>query len=730
MSGSEGKTRPFIHPEPPQRKPTLMRLWAVGLIVLAIGGYFSPSVYNFLRTLYRSSAHPREFLYQNQTLSEVANRSTVIQPLINKDQTFDIAVSVWVRATSTEELEWKNSLDDDTRPDYLRWFDAYDNRNDHKQLYHPLYSDVVFRGLRLSDKGIYASVNFTLPTEKFREYRTDESSLLGTFVLIPTSPSLMASVVNYSSYIPDEVWNKHPAVRTWPFPMGSEFKGEKTLQELAIESFSLQTPLIQFHDVPSRCPKSTGSMGVANDETLFSISHPHVTTWSQLRVVDETHIMNLESYNKLHEELKETSCGRGIFYDTPLRRYCKQPYTETGNLETRLELEIKDSEGAHTEWAYAPYMTVFPSASGPMDLIPVPVDQEDCRGQGLEPSFNSSTFNFAESDFMNVTWHITFSGRTPIKLQIGDMAIPHTVDHTLGDHEQLTAQEVAEVTNGILGFHKPDAHPLRRTALSIIEWTLTIVSRILEPFYWATRSNTVYISIPGALFTFAMGLSTFLVSLVSALPAGLAIAPEDMQISFMTFVFGYLHDLPFLYLILSTALRFNLVWRGWTPTFTRYGPTHKERASERLDATTSWATRFLLFFSLFLCLHVGDRFELIPSSLPNPSRKPTSNHLEIDWYNVHDSLQTALWATGLISQIILNHKSGYLAGEYKTVSFLVWLNSTIGFLHYVPGVVGKYQTRSALTLSTIVDWCIKAGMAYQAMTLPAVESVGSDEDDQ
>jgi len=85
-------------------------------------------------------------------------------------------------------------------------------------------------------------------------------------------------------------------------PTSSRNKQEKTLAELALESFSLSLPLVEFHDVPSRCPAvasdhkaelrelhvqgdlfaesiddSVHSMDIAR-EFKMSKRHPHIIT--------------------------------------------------------------------------------------------------------------------------------------------------------------------------------------------------------------------------------------------------------------------------------------------------------------------------------------------------------------------------------------------------------------------------------------------------------------------
>jgi hypothetical protein len=83
-------------------------------------------------------------IFQNQTLEEVKDRSTVVRPLIDENQRFDIAVSIW--SLSGEEPGERMELP------WLR-----------EAAQKPLYSAIVFRGLRLSDKHKQAVVTYQLP---------------------------------------------------------------------------------------------------------------------------------------------------------------------------------------------------------------------------------------------------------------------------------------------------------------------------------------------------------------------------------------------------------------------------------------------------------------------------------------------------------------------------------------------------------------------------------------
>jgi len=195
MSNTEKKVQQPLHPpdRPRRQSNSACRclLWTSGAIALVITGFVGYLLYLFLQTFYETLAYPHQSLYQNQSLSEVSNRSLVVQPLIGKDQTFDLAVSVWIRAPKNGGEEWRDSLGQYVDPgldsgEPLRFLQKFkksafsDNQftipvgfdeaellqGEKKHLYHPLYSNIAFRGLHLSDKGVSASINFTVPTEK------------------------------------------------------------------------------------------------------------------------------------------------------------------------------------------------------------------------------------------------------------------------------------------------------------------------------------------------------------------------------------------------------------------------------------------------------------------------------------------------------------------------------------------------------------------------------------
>jgi hypothetical protein len=81
------------------------------------------------------------------------NRSGVVQPLLGLDDKFDIAVSIW---QETSDAERREHLRDKDRSAAIDWNNFFEKA---------IFSDVVFRGVRLSDTEMFMNITFTIPTE-------------------------------------------------------------------------------------------------------------------------------------------------------------------------------------------------------------------------------------------------------------------------------------------------------------------------------------------------------------------------------------------------------------------------------------------------------------------------------------------------------------------------------------------------------------------------------------
>jgi hypothetical protein len=139
-----------LNPGPPHRRRSISGckcLFITAGIVLLPGVmlFFA----SFVTKVLGNVSNPHRALYQNASLEEVSNRASVVQPLISRDQTFDIAATVWLRSTVSRghEVIRREAEGQEAVPET------------------PLYSDIVFRGLRLTGKTVSNTVDFTLPTD-------------------------------------------------------------------------------------------------------------------------------------------------------------------------------------------------------------------------------------------------------------------------------------------------------------------------------------------------------------------------------------------------------------------------------------------------------------------------------------------------------------------------------------------------------------------------------------
>ena len=83
------------------------------------------------------------FLYKSESAGTV-DPAAVVRPLIDEKQTFDIVATVWLRTNDSNS----ESSTISTLP-----------------VQKAIFTEKIFQGLTLKDKGIQTTVNYTVPTE-------------------------------------------------------------------------------------------------------------------------------------------------------------------------------------------------------------------------------------------------------------------------------------------------------------------------------------------------------------------------------------------------------------------------------------------------------------------------------------------------------------------------------------------------------------------------------------
>ncbi|KAF7290584.1 hypothetical protein MIND_01298500 [Mycena indigotica] len=718
-----------VHP-PRQRSSlgSLIRWILVTLVRLAVAwvlfGVLGQVVYHWT-----TFSHSQ--VYQNQTLSEVKTRGAVLQPLIDRDQVFDIAVSIWTLPLSGERTGPFSKT--------------------------PIYSDIVFRDLHISDKHVKTTLNYKLPMHIFRKLFLKNSDLRASFVAIPKSPSLADYISNFSSWYPNKM--DVPPVRSWPFPLGSPHMEDPGVIDLAIDSFGISMPLLEFHeyrrnqcgdatiheskdletdidldddidsaeDDPEAAPRSRLRFPPVSDIKKYpshSVErHPFVITRTQIRIVDETHIFNRKAFNKEHNRLKASACGqnKGASPDYFL---CDRAYLFNGNWETRLELKTPSNQ---TEWAYGPYLGYGAFSSGPKDIIPIPVTRTNCT--------DGSTNSANDPTYFEVNWRISFSGRSPAKFSATELfPSAERVAHHKSAFKMTQAHDSAELWNGLYGHQfNEDAHPRRRFAIGMISGVLSFVVGVFDVGYWYTRTTTAHISIAGTVFL-ALGKLFSAASVVAGKIEEDEIHPSLSRLSELLWLIAFTAAVR----LFLPGLMLKTIWRvevtvpegaSWMtmPTIRLLPPTHRERRSQRMDRGMSWAVRVQLCLALIALYSFfsPEEYYVLPGQLPP---RTADDHPKNIVSRLAAFLIFPLTFTGIVSQIYLNYRSKTFAGMYKLSVTLRFVAELLRLATYSTSLVGRFDAKPGLSIPAVVDLVLLGVTMWQASTLPKVLQNAQDED--
>ncbi|KAJ7582214.1 hypothetical protein C8J56DRAFT_1100622 [Mycena floridula] len=109
-----------------------------------------------------------------------------------------------------------------------------------------------------------------------------------------------------------------------------------------------------------------------------------------------------------------------------------------------------------------------------------------------------------DEEYMNITWRLSYSGRTPGKFALGeilemDRRFHRTrANYTMSEHQRAKEHEWSELLNGIFGHrYNEDAHPRRRFFIGLLSGFFGFLISVLEIHCWYTCSSTVSLSVPG-----------------------------------------------------------------------------------------------------------------------------------------------------------------------------------------------------------------------------------------
>jgi hypothetical protein len=87
------------------------------------------------------------------------------------------------------------------------------------------------------------------------------------------------------------------------------------------------------------------------------------------------------------------------------------------------------------------------------------------------------------------------------------------------------------------------------------------------------------------------------------------------------------------------------------------------------------------------------------------------------------ALQRAAELVAFMSQLVLNHRQGQFAGQYKLEAVLRGVHTAIAVLWQIPRVVGVVASLSGFTLEDLLRVAIRVGFVWQAFVLARVPKV-------
>ncbi|KAF8962873.1 hypothetical protein BDZ97DRAFT_1920205 [Flammula alnicola] len=230
-----------------------------------------------------------------------------------------------------------------------------------------------------------------------------------------------------------------------------------------------------------------------------------------------------------------------------------------------------------TEWAYAPYISVSENAWGPLDLIPVPVNREECRKSSSDSPRNDNV-EVPNQEFVDITWNISFSGRSPGKLAFTDTVVTlATAAHESGEfkfnmtdtteNKEMLHWNVEFAQDIIGNTFRHDYHPRRHFFLDNVGVVFLLIQIVLD---FSTTVTSAYI-LESALEIVLKGyerkfhLSDWFWAVLSAIP---------------------MHLTTIVMIKAITSAEIHWLTK-WIPTV-RFAPaTHLERASQRLNIRAS-----------------------------------------------------------------------------------------------------------------------------------------------
>ncbi|RSH86118.1 uncharacterized protein EHS24_004343 [Apiotrichum porosum] len=343
-----------------QVKPfSCFRCCAILAIILCVV-VGSLTIFLLLRTTTTLVRHFRSPLGRELYAAPGANRSTV-QPLIDTDTRFDVAVTVWARRANADTAHPEMYADD--------WEDEAEVTEAQRFLYSrigmPLvelshlpeedivFSKIVIEDSSLNDKDRDVDVNFELPLARFEDEWIYPNDVRVTVVINPRSPSVLDHVTNFTSV--------KPTIMQWPRLNPSLAWGEDgSVHRAVVENMAVSIPLVKFVD--------------QYDIIFDDFDDPDPRNEAHVYFVNETRHLDREMWETKFKMWSEQGWERdkSLVNGTRFVGH-NSSYEVAGHWEAGYELAGDVDKEGNRPLAYSPYIGVMQHGAGPLHRIRLPI---------------------------------------------------------------------------------------------------------------------------------------------------------------------------------------------------------------------------------------------------------------------------------------------------------------------------------------------------------------------
>ena len=149
--------------------------------------------------------------------------------------------------------------------------------------------------------------------------------------------------------------------------------------------------------------------------------------------------------------------------------------------------------------------------------------------------------------------------------------------------------------------------------------------------------------------------------------------------------------------------------------------------SEQSLVRDSQAKAVKIVVGMFVIFYLINRYQLY---VVKPLHQTPNEHKDTNMSNhLSASLSALKYAAGIF-QLVLNHQARSFAGQYALEIYLVAIRRVVTLLKFWPWFVGRYETRGGRGWSMVVWMGIEGVTLWQALTLPRVEQVTAEDEEE